>query len=426
MKKLAIDFGTSNSLVCLVDGKKVSPPLALDHEATDPVVFRSVLYMTPKETFYGARAVKQFLEDELSGGVEGRLLRSIKRFLPQRTFGGTQIGSKKIQLEEMVASFLGELRRRTLKLTGEDVRAAILGRPALFSEDPELDQLAQARLERAAKIAGFEKVEFLPEPVAAAFRYRNDRGHQREETVLVADFGGGTSDYTVMKMGARDFRPDDVLAIGGVPVAGDALDGEIMRHRVSRQFGAQVQYQVPFGSNVLTMPRLLMENLCSTAHIPLLSRRDNADFLDRVKKASLGKDDHRVMEQLETLISDQLGFPVFEAIEGCKRGLSASETSAVDFSYPGVTFKEPIDRAQFIQYTDASFSKILKALDSTLTEAGLDYSGIDRVCCTGGTARVKVLRDELVKRFGEAKIEEYRHFTSIVEGLGAWALSGKT
>lgn len=418
---LAIDFGTSNSLVCLVHDGKVSEPLPLDDAASDPAVFRSVLYMTPGKTHFGTLAVKQFLDDELSGGVEGRLLRSIKRFLPQRTFGGTQIGSKKVQLEDMIARFLSELRTRTAKQTGHDVHSVILGRPALFSEDPELDTLAQTRLERAARAAGFEEIEFLPEPVAAAFRYRQES--KREETVLVADFGGGTSDYTIMKMGARDFKSDDVLAIGGVPIAGDALDGEIMRHRVSTQFGAQVQYQVPFGSNVLTMPRLLMESLCSTAHIPLLSRRDNADFLDRVKKASLGPDDHRVMGQLETLISDQLGFPVFEAIEGCKRGLSASAKSEVSFKYPGVTFEEPITRDQFQDYAKVSMGKILGALDETLKKAGLTAKDIDRVCCTGGTARVKILRDPIEERFGATKIEEYRNFTAIVEGLGAWALA---
>lgn len=416
--RYAIDFGTSNSLVCAVDGKQVTGPLALDPVAKEPEVFRSVMYLTPNRALFGAEAVKVFLEDELQGGAEGRLFRSFKRLLPQQTFGGTQIGSKRIQLEEIISRFLGELRRRANEKTGKDVTSVIMGRPALFSEDPALDKLAQERLERASRAAGFTELEFVPEPLAAAFRYRKEMSG--EEIILVADFGGGTSDYTVMKLAKREFQSSDVLAIGGVPIAGDALDGEFMRHRISRQFGSEVEYRTPFGSNVLRMPKLLMEHLCSTVHIPLLSSRDNADFLDRVKKGSLGEEDERVLEQLEILISDQLGFPVFESIERCKRELSQEEKSAVKFDYPGVHFNEPISRKQFREFSEQTLGKILKSLDETLVRAGVTPDQITRVCCTGGTARVKILRDPIVERFGAAKIEEYRNFTSIVEGLGEW------
>ncbi len=417
--RYAIDFGTSNSLLCAVDGGEVQGPLELDPMAADPAVFRSVLYLTPKRAHFGAEAIRIFLEDNLNGATEGRLLRSFKRLLPSSTFSGTIIGNKRVGVEEIIGRFLGEMRKRANEKTGKDVKSAVIGRPALFAEEPEADKLAQERLERGVRAAGFEEVEFVPEPLAAAFRYRLEM--KKEEVVLVADFGGGTSDFTVIRLAPRAFQPTDVLAIGGVPVAGDALDGELMRHRVSRQFGSLVEYTSPFGSNVLKMPKLLMEHLCSTVHIPLLSVRENADFLERVRKAALGPDDARTLGQLQTLISDQLGFPVFEAIERCKRSLSSDDTADVAYEYPGVQFSEKVKRTQFAEYAGATTEKILGSLDETLAKAGLRADQIDRVCCTGGTARVKILRDPIEQRFGPGKIDEFRNFTSIVEGLAQWA-----
>src|SRR3990167_1234079 len=152
------------------------------------------------------------------------------------------------------------MRRRANAHFQKDVDSVLLGRPAKFSADETEDKLAESRLEKAAHLAGFKHVAFGPEPIAAAHEFKSTLTDAK--IVLVRDFGGGTSDFTVVRVGKEKFRKADVLSLGGVSVAGDALDGAIMRVRIAAHFGADVKYQAPFGSNVLTMPLHLMEKIC--------------------------------------------------------------------------------------------------------------------------------------------------------------------
>ena len=250
----AIDFGTSNSLLAAADHQKLYSPIPLDMSASDPTIMRSILYFpTMKQVYYGSKAISEFVNHDM----QGRLVRSVKKFLPMRSFIGTFIDNRPMNLEDLIGVFLSEMRKRANEHYGQDVDSVVMGRPARFSEDPVDDQFAQYRLEKAARIAGFKTIEFYPEPVAAAREFRNR--YDEPKTVLVADFGGGTSDYTILKVSKNAYHESDVLSVGGVSVAGDSLDSALMKHRISKHFGADVRYQVPFGSNVLQMPVHLME-----------------------------------------------------------------------------------------------------------------------------------------------------------------------
>ena len=412
MRVLAIDFGTSNSLLASATAAQVFAPIPLDPTAVDPTVLRSVLYfVSTDEVYFGSQGIDEFVAHDL----QGRLLRSIKKFLPLRTFSGTQIDGKNHSIEDLIAIFLREMRVRAEAHFGAATDAVVLGRPARFSEDEEADQLAQKRLEKAARLAGFSSIEFLPEPVAAAREFQ--KHIDREQLVLVADYGGGTSDYTVIKLGPRPFKESDVLAIGGVSQAGDALDGSIMRNRIAQHFGSDVKYVAPFGSNILTMPKILMEKICAPADISFLTKRDTLSFFEDVRKWSLGHEEREKIDALLSLIHNQLGFSVFEAIERLKRNLSDSEKAKFEFSYPDLEIKETIKRSQFEAYAEEPLSRIVASLDDTLKRAQVAPSQIDQVCCTGGTAKVPAIRRELEARFGAEKVRAHRHFHSIVEGL---------
>lgn len=412
----AIDFGTSNSLLVPVGDQGPLPPVPLDPAAERPEVFRSILYFDQsRHIHYGAAAIQRYSQESMNG----RLIRSFKRFLPTKSFESTVIVGRTWKLEDLVATFLREMRERADAHLGAKVTRVVFGRPALYAEEPENDLLAETRMRRAAEAAGFETIEFLPEPIAAAYRYRKEI--VKPETVLVADFGGGTSDYTLIRISKQDFKREDVLSVGGAPVAGDALDGAIMRKKVVKHFGGEVQYQVPFGDNILKMPTSLMSYLCSTAHIQLLNSRENRDFLSRVKSWSLGREDEDRMEQLETLLDQQLGFAVFESIERAKRGLSDSELSKIQYEYPGISIDEPMTRSEFKTIASNETDRIFTALDDTLNRAGISADQVSRVCLTGGTAKATVVRAELERRFGKDKLEEFRHFTSIAEGLAEYA-----
>lgn len=418
MKNLtyAIDFGTSNSLLAAGCDGKVIPPIPLDPLALDPTILRSILYFPDRSTcFFGNEAIREYVKHDL----DGRFIRSVKKFLPMASFTGTQIGNHTISIEEIIATFLRELRKRANQFFQSECEKVLLGRPALFSLSPEEDKLAESRLYRAAELAGFKQIGFCAEPVAAANDFRATL--EREVIALVSDFGGGTSDFTVIKLGPKSFQAQDVLALGGVPIAGDALDGAIMRGKISAHFGAHVTYQAPFGNNVLKMPISLMEKICAPADISLLRARDTMEFFRNIQNWSLGAEDRRLMEQLFSLIQEQFGFELFEEIERTKRMLSKQERETFHFSYPGIEINEEVSRLDFEKSAENALARILACLDKTVLAAGIQNSDIDIVYSTGGTAKVPALQQALVSRFGLAKVQESQHFHSVIQGLAVLA-----
>ncbi len=408
----AIDFGTSNSLLAACDGEKIISAIPIDPYSYDPTVMRTLLYFpSQKRVFFGSEALKNYNENP----GEGRLIRSIKKHLPFRSFIGTWIEDRPMNLEDLIGLFLAELRKKGNQHFNQDVTRLVLGRPARFAEDEGDDLYAQNRLEIAARKAGFTEIEFVPEPIAAACEFRTTLN--REKVVFVADFGGGTSDFTVMKMKPGPYQPSDVLAIGGVPRAGDALDGSVMRERLSSHFGADIRFQIPFSSNILKMPLHLMEKICSPADVSLLMKKDIMEFLKNIEKWATKSEDKSKMQRLFTLVEDQLGFPLFEKVEQAKRELSGANEGRVLFDYPGINLNEKIQKVEFEKYIEPSIEVILKTLDETVKKSGLNYSQIDLVCCTGGTAKVPCLKEAIEQRFGKEKLQEHRVFHSVVEGL---------
>ena len=363
------------------------------------------------EWSFGAGA----LSDYVAQGMHGRFIRSVKRFLPVASFSDTRIGSRKVLLEELVGMFLREMRQRANRHFDCDVRRVMLGRPARFSDDDQADALAESRLRNAARFAGFEDIHFCPEPLAAAYDFGSTKPGQ--STFLVADFGGGTSDYTVARLDPTRADALEVLAIGGVAQAGDAFDGALMRHGIAEHFGSRVRYQVPFGSNWLEMPSPLMERLCSPADICWLARGDVLEFLRGVRAGSSSEEDKLHVDQLLVLIEDSLGFQIFEAIEQQKRELSTHESATFRFEYPGIDIRENMTRARFETASTRVSSSILDRLDQTLARAGIAPSDIDRVCSTGGTAKVPVIKHGLEERFGADKLQALSSFHAVINGL---------
>jgi len=380
--------------------------------AKDTTVLRSVLFFPNQHrVFYGAEAVAQFAESQ----GQGRLIRSIKKQLPTRSFVGTWIDDRPLNLEDIIGLFLAEMRKRANAHFQADVDSVVLGRPARFAVEDADDKFAQFRLEESAKRAGFKHIEFCPEPIAAAQEFKGQL--KEEKVVCVADFGGGTSDFTIVKIGPAEYHPRDVLSLGGVSIAGDALDGAIMRHDLSRYFGADVEYRIPFGSNILRMPIHLMERLCSPADINYLEKRDILEFLRNVKQWVINPVDREKLDRLLRLVEEQLGFYVFENIEGAKRGLSDADSVVINLDHPAIEIEESISRKNFDTFTESQVRAITSTLDETLKQAGLTPSQVDIVCCTGGTAKVPVIQKELVGRFGASKVLQHNYFHSVVEGL---------
>jgi hypothetical chaperone protein len=413
----AIDFGTTNSLLAAGNDGKACSAIPLDSLAPDPTVLRSILYTPAKNQWYfGASAIDQYTEHV----AEGRLFRSIKKYLPETSFTHTIVNGKRYTLEDLIATFLSAMRERGNQHFNKDVDAAVFGRPAAFSLDLEKDKLAEARLRKAAELAGFKHIEFCPEPLAAAYEFRHTLTSAK--VVLIADFGGGTSDFTVLKMGPQPFKREDVLAVGGVSVAGDRFDGAIMKHLISPHFGSQVTYKMPSGSVTLGIPQNVINKMCSPPDISFLGRDDINTLLRHAQKWSLDEKEGLKINRLFALVEEQLGYKLFSSIEHTKIALSKADSAPFAFRHFDIDVQDLITADSFCSVSTNVVAQICASLDSTIHNAGLVFEDIDIVCCTGGTAQIQSLRLELAARFGEQKLQQHRHFHSVVSGLAERAL----
>lgn len=281
--------------------------------------------------------------------------------------------------------------------------------------DEVADSFALYRMRKAAEFAGFKDITFVPEPLAAALEYR--RNLTEEKKVLIGDFGGGTSDFTIMKMSGHQFQKSDVLGVDGCPYAGDALDSVFMSEKLNEHFGAKVKYKMSMSSNVLTMPPLVVDRLNKPAHIMHLKEKDTYHFIQEVRKCALNPKDVAAIDRLFTLIEDQQIYSFFEKIEETKRKLSIDQVTTFDFDYTDLELKVDFSRLDFELWSQPIKTKIIDSLDRCMKQAQLNDSQIDIVFLTGGTGHVPFIRSEFENRFGVEKIKTSAFFHSVLSGL---------
>ncbi len=409
---LAIDFGTSHSLVGALHNNKRIEALPIDPLAADPTLMRSLLYFPhADECFYGSEALKKYGENEM----EGRLFRSFKSHLPNRNYIGTVIDNRILTLESMVGIFLLELKKRAEKILGTEITKAVIGKPARYSMDDVADEFALYRMRKAAEYAGFKSVTFVPEPLAAALEFK--RHISEDKKILIGDFGGGTSDFTIMKITRNEFKKADVLGVDGCPLAGDALDSLFMQNRLNGGFGAQTKYRMPMSENLLTMPGSVMDRLNKPSQIVHLKEKETYEFIKEIRKCALKTEDKEKIDRLFILIEDQQIFPFFEEIENTKKILSAKPTAKFDFQYPDLETTEVFSSVEFQTWAEHFKKNVFEALDRCFVQAQIKHTEIDHVFLTGGTAHVPFVQNEFKKLFGAEKLQSKNFFHSILSGL---------
>lgn len=414
MSYYAVDFGTSNSLLTYVSSDGKITPIPLDPNSG--LVLRSLLYTPEKNDWYfGSEAIREYTNQEGAG----RFFRSIKKFLPEPGYSGTAVHNKNFGISELVAVFLGEMRKRANAFTGENVERIVLGRPALYSIEKENDELAQNRMQRASELAGYKEVIFCPEPIAAGLDYQSD--DKKERIVLITDFGGGTSDFTLMKFRPGGYSQDNILGLSGIFVAGDALDGMMMRDFISPHFGSQFEYKLPGSSNVLKFPRNLLEKICSPAHITHLRERDTWEFLQHINKFALSPEDKTKMENLFTLVECQLGFPLFNEIERVKVSLGKENLSHFSYSFLDMAINQDVSRDGYNDSVTPKVEEVISTMMEVFKQSGLRPEDVDQVCLTGGTSQFPLIQSELKRIFGEDKILAHNIYQSVVTGLARYA-----
>lgn len=415
MAYYAVDFGTSNSLLTYVSDSGEIVPVPLDPESG--LVLRSLLYTPEKNKwFFGTEAISEYVNHE----GEGRFFRSIKKFLPEPGYSGTSVHNRNLGISELVATFLGEMRKRADKFTGQKVEKLILGRPALYSLDKDNDQLAQDRMQKASEIAGFKEVIFCPEPIAAGLDYQS--ADKKEKIVLITDFGGGTSDFTLMKFHQGKYSQEDILGLSGVFIAGDVLDGVMMRDFISPHFGSQFEYKLPGSTNTLQFPRNLLKKICSPAHITHLREKDTWEFLQHIKAFGLSELDQRRMKNLLTLVECQLGFPLFHEIEKVKVKLGKEPNTAFHYSFLDMDVEQDVTAAGYRISVRPTVQEVMDVMMDVFKQSGLSVNDVDEVVLTGGTSQFPLIREELTRIFGKEKLSEHNIYQSVVNGLAQFAL----
>ncbi len=411
-----IDFGTTNSALSIYRNNTVEV-IAVDGVGRAGELMRSVLYFNEDNEIYaGNEAVRRYVDE----GASGRFMQSIKTFLPNTSFDHTEIFGKRYGIDDLVAIILKKIKARGEAHLGHSVDSVVLGRPVVFSTDPAKDRVAEQRLEKAARKAGFTTIWFQYEPVAAALAFEDTLQTGQERIVFIGDFGGGTSDFTVIRVKggafARSDRRSDVLSLGGVYVAGDKFDAQIMWDKVAQHFGRYARYKTLGKEEWVNVPKSIVHTLCQWHRIPLLRTRKTREHLRLIKDST---DDRKAIQQLEDIIDDNFGFFLFQAIEKAKCELSDQEQTCISFVERDLMIREELDKQEFETINQDNVSQIANCIDQVVAQSGLTPSQIDSVFLTGGTSRIPLIQSLFAERFGRQKLEQKNAFTSVVHGLGS-------
>ena len=421
MRAVGIDFGTTNSAVAVVEDDGVVRSLSWPSAGGPVGVFRTALAFwsegrAPRAVIRTAGG-PQAIEQALSGSGHGRFIQSIKTYLGSRAFSETRLYGKRFTIENLVSIFLGHLvpDRTSLWDRSSASPGIVAGRPVVFAGENPDEALAVARLASAFADAGFGTVDLAYEPLGAAYWYA--RNLQRDETVLVADFGGGTSDFSVIRFKRHGESFNAVpLAHGGVGIAGDTFDYRLIDAYVAPQLGGGSHYRS--FDKVLPIPAYIHAAFSQWHHLSWLKAPQT---MAELKKLAAASDDQAAMDKLIDFLDLDLGFELYQAISGLKMRLSDAEAARLDFDCAGIRLSAEVTRDDFERLIAPDLGRIAAAADATLARAGLAFNDIDAVFTTGGTSQVPAVRRLFVDRFGEGKLHASHPLQSVASGLALYA-----
>ena len=417
--RIGIDFGTTNSVVVLAgaDGSTRALRFAfpdLPAEMATDDTCRTLLCLWHERSgggrlllqdAIGPAAIDAYLDDP----AESRLVMSMKSYLAQGSFRETRLLGQVMTLEALIARFLAALMRSVGLDPAEAV--ATVGRPVRFAGDNPDDALGERRLRAAFAQAGFGPIAVALEPEGAGWGFM--RRLTRPATVLVGDFGGGTSDFSVMRFDPGAERTVVPLGHAGVGIAGDQFDARIIDNVVAPALGRDATYRI-MGGEPLPVPAEWYTSLARWHRLSLMrAPRTLREIAEVARTAS----DPAQLHRLIALIEEQQGHALYRAVGAAKTGLSRDERTVLRFEHRDLRIEQPIERAAFESWIAQDLLRLDEAIDRALDQAGVVADAIDRVFLTGGTSFVPAVRRLFVRRFGEERIADGGEFVSVAEGL---------
>ena len=411
MSICGLDFGTSNTTLGTIDG---ATPVLAALEESQTAIPSAIFYEADGGVRIGRRAVDAYVE-----GVPGRLLRSLKSVLGTSLIDETtRLGRERISFRDVIAAYVGAIKRRAEQATGRQLTHVVHGRPVHFVDNaPDADRKAEDTLRGIAKNIGFEEVTFQFEPIAAALDY--ERQIASEELALIADIGGGTSDFSIVRLGperhGKANRAGDILANDGVRIGGTDFDRQLSLGVVMPLFG--------FGSAMkrqgLDVPSSYFHDLATWSSI---NRMYEPRVLADIRQVRQEAAEPELLDRLMRVVQEQRGHTLAMEVEDAKIALSEQRRSEIPLEWVAPGLSASIARPDLVSHTKQLADRIAARIKNCLVQAELASGAIDAVFLTGGSVKLAHVHKAITKALPSARIVEGDIFGAVGKGLTLEAL----
>ncbi len=406
-KHFGIDFGTSNSTVGIFDGTSASlVPLELNSFTIPSAVFYNSYNISP---VFGRAAIDEYLS-----GADGRLMRSLKSILGTSLIGETtKIGEINLSFKTVIGNFIRALKLCTEEYVKKEIETIVLGRPVRFVDDNDTADLrAQQQLESIARAQGFKDIVFQYEPVAAALQY--EQSINKEEIALVIDIGGGTSDFTIIKLSPikknSDSRISDILANSGIHIGGTDFDRLFSFNDVMPHFGRN-SFLRPKN---LTVPNHLFIDLATWHRINMLYSLKTEKLIEEIYRNSLSP---KSIFRLVSIIKKHKGHNLAIGVEKAKIELTENTSTVLDLSFIEQGDYLTLSLSQLNNSINSSVEQLEDKIKETIEDARIKRDNIDTIFLTGGSTSLYLIREMLNNLFPSTKIVTGDLFGSVGLGL---------
>jgi hypothetical chaperone protein len=411
MSICGLDFGTSNTTLGTIEGHT---PVLAALEIDQTTIPSAIFYEVDGAVLIGRKAIAAYVE-----GAPGRLMRSLKSVLGTSLIEETtRLGRERTSFRNVIAYYLGAVKRRAEQATGRELRDVVHGRPVHFVDNaPDADRKAEKTLQEIAREIGFDEVTFQFEPIAAALDY--ERQISTEEVALIADIGGGTSDFSIVRLGpqrhGRADRAADILANDGVRIGGTDFDRQLSLGVVMPLFG----FGSPMKREGLEVPSSYFHDLATWSNI---NRMYEPRVIADIRQVRHQASEPALLDRLVRVVDEQRGHTLAMEVEEAKIALSKTREAEIPLQWVAPGLSAAIGRPDLVDHTRQLAGRIAARINICLAQARLSAEDIDAVFLTGGSVRLAHVRKAITKAVPSARVVEGDIFGAVGKGLTLEAL----
>jgi len=411
MSICGLDFGTSNTTLGTIEGQA---PVLAALEINQTTIPSAIFYEVDGAVLIGRKAIEAYVD-----GVPGRLMRSLKSVLGTSLIDETtRLGRERISFRDVIGYYLAAVKRRAEQATGRELREVVHGRPVHFVDNaPDADRAAERTLREIAREIGFDEVTFQFEPIAAALDY--ERQISIEEIALIADIGGGTSDFSIVRLSPQRHRKadraTDILANDGVRVGGTDFDRQLSLGLVMPLFG--------FGSAMkragLDVPSRYFHDLATWSNI---NRMYEPRVIADIRQVRQQAAEPGLLDRLVRVVDEQRGHTLAMEVEDAKIALSDRRKTAISLEWVAPGLNAAVSRPDLVSHTKQLAERIAARIKICLAQARLSAEDIDAVFLTGGSVKLAHVRKAIIRAAPSARVVEGDTFGAVGKGLSLEAL----